>query len=153
MKNKGFTLIEVLIVLIISSSILIIVISSFYKLVKTQALERDLSSIIAIIDRAKSLALNSESASQYGVYFSSSTAVLYKGINYIPTSTSNEIYFLNNRVNISSINLIGSSTNQITFSRITGYSNASGTVSISLKDNFLPDRIIKIYRTGVVEYK
>jgi len=149
--NKGYTLTEILVVMGISIIILSVVVSYFYSLVKIQALDKDYTSVVSLVDQAKSLSINSKSASQYGVYFASSTAVLFKGSNYISTSTANQIYTLNNRVSISNIDLEGSSTSQVLFSRLTGYANASGTVSVSLKDGSGSPKVIRIYRTGTIE--
>jgi hypothetical protein len=106
-----------------------------------------------LIDQAKSASINSKDASSYGVYFSSSTAVLFKGQNYIASSTTNQPYSLNSRVNISAINLVGSSTNQIVFDRLTGYANASGTVAFSFKNEATSTKLIRIYKTGLIEYR
>jgi prepilin-type N-terminal cleavage/methylation domain-containing protein len=151
--KKGFTLIEILIVIAISAIILAIVVNAFYSMVRTQALDRDHSSIASLIDQAKSLSINAKSASQYGVYFASSTASLFKGTSYNPADSANQNYNLDGRVTISGLNLVGSSTDQILFSRLTGYANASGTISISLKDDLINSKIIRVYSTGLVEYK
>jgi prepilin-type N-terminal cleavage/methylation domain-containing protein len=131
-KNNGYTLIEILIVIAITVIVLSIVLNSFYSLAKIQALDKDYISVASLLDQAKSQTINSKSASQYGVYFASSTAILFRGGSYTSSSTDNQTYSLNSRVNISSINLTGSTTDQVVFSRLTGYASASGTISISL---------------------
>lgn len=151
--NRGYTLIEIVVVMAITVVILSVVINSFFNLAKNQALNNDYLSVTSLIDQAKSLSINSKSASQYGMYFSSSTVVLFKGPNYISTSPANQSYILNSRVNISVINLSGSSTDQVVFDRLTGYASASGTVAISLKDGSVNPKVIQIYKTGLIDYK
>jgi len=151
--NKGYTLLELVIAIAIGAMIIYVVGSSFYKLIATQAFDKDYISVSSLVDQAKSLALNSKLASPYGVYFSSSTAVMFKGDNYVSTSTNNQVYVLNSRVSISSLNLIGSTTDRVIFSHLTGYASASGTISVSLKDGSANARVIKIYQTGIIEYK
>lgn len=149
--KKGFTLIEVLIVIALSIIILSIVISTFYSIAKTQALEKDYISVASLVDQAKSLSINSKSNSQYGIYFSSSTVAIFKGSSY-STSTVSQTHTLNGKVNISGINLVGSSTDQLVFDRLTGYASASGTIAISLKESTSTARLIRIYNTGTIEY-
>lgn len=151
-NNKGYTLIEILIVMAIGVVILSFIIDSFYNLIKTQALDRDYDSIASLVDQAKSLSINSKSASKYGLFFSSSTVAIFKGDTY-STSTVYQSYSLNSKVNISAINLVGSSTNQVIFNRLNGYANASGTIAISLKSDPAVVKTIQIYKTGAVEYK
>lgn len=151
--KKGFTLIEILVVLAISAVILSILLSFLNNFSRTQALDKDYLSVVSLIEQAKSASINSKQASQYGVYFASSSAVLFKGLSYISTSSSNQIYNLNSRVSISSLNFVGSSSNQVVFDRLTGYANASGTISISLQNSTSSDKIIRIYKTGTIEYK
>jgi len=152
-ENKGFTLIEIMVVLALSAIILTVIITSYYDLAKKQALDKDYLSVASLLDQAKSSAINSKSASQYGVYFASSSAVLFKGQTYVSNNITNQTYLLNNRVSISALNLVGSSTDRVLFSRLTGYANASGTITLSLKDSPTTKKIIKVYKTGVIEYK
>lgn len=153
LMKKGFTLIEILIVLTLTVIILSVVVSSLYNLVGGQALDKDFSSVGALIEQAKSLTLNSKSASQYGVYFGTSTVTLFKGENYVLGSNTNQIYNLNGRTNISAVNLAGETTDRIYFERLTGYASASGTIALSLKKASTSPKVIQIYRTGVIEYK
>lgn len=150
--TKGYTLIEILVVIAISVAIISAVGATFFNLIKVQALDKDYVSIISLIDQARSQTINSLSGLQYGVFFSSSTVALFKGPTYSSSSISQQ-YDLNGRVNISMINLVGSSTNQIIFDRLTGYANASGTVTVSLKDGSVAAKNVQIYRTGTIEYK
>jgi len=151
MKN-GYTLTEILVVIAVTGIILLFVINSFLNLIKIQALDSDYVSVASLIDQAKSLSINSKSGYKYGVYFATSTVILFKGEAY-SASTTDQVYNLNGRVNISDINLVGGGLNQITFDRLNGYASASGTIGFSLKDGSAVPKIIQIYNTGVVEYK
>lgn len=147
----GFTLMEILMVIAISVVILGIVFTSFNDLIRTQALAKDHVSILAVLDQAKSLAINSKSASQYGVHFASTTVILFTGTAYEENHSANQVFTLNSRVYISDISLIGADTDQVVFSRITGYANAQGTVTLALKNNPASTKIIQIYQTGLIE--
>lgn len=150
--KKGFTLIEILVVIGITAIVLGVAVNSFYNFVKTQALNADYISIASFIDQAKSLSINSKSDSQYGVRFSTSTVDLFKGSSY-SVAGSQQTYTLNSRVYISDINLVGGNANEIVFDRLTGYSSASGTVSIALKSASTTVLTMQIYKTGIVEYE
>lgn len=151
--KRGFTLIEILLVIAITGVIVAVSISPLNNLIKAQALDKDYISVAALVDQAKSLSINSKAGSQYGVRFTGSTAVLFKGINYTPGDPNNQIYDLNSRVNISEIDFDGGAADEIVFSRLTGYANASGTVTVSLKSDPGSFKTIKIYQTGTVEYE
>jgi prepilin-type N-terminal cleavage/methylation domain-containing protein len=147
--KRGFTLIELMIVLLIGLLIGAIVVSVFYDLLKDQSLKKDFASVVALTERARSMAMNSKNNSAFGTHFASSSISLFSGITYA-TSSVLEKYDLNSRVEISSVSLGGVS--DLWFAKITGYSSASGTVSLSLKNNATSTKTITIFSTGIIQH-
>ena len=144
-KNKGFTLLEI----IITISIIIIVSSIsmqiYYNLRDKHLIETDADSIISMIEKAKSLSLNRKNDSSYGVAFSSSTVTVFSGNTHV---SGNDIskYDLGSILNLS----LSSHGSELNFSKLTNLPNATGTITLN-KNSY--SKVITIYGTGVVEEK
>jgi prepilin-type N-terminal cleavage/methylation domain-containing protein len=147
--KKGFTLIEIMIIIVITAVLTGVIFYTFYNLLADQSLKKDFSSVVALVERAKSMSLNSKNNNSFGVHFTSSSTILFSGGAYSSTSTL-EIYNLNSRTNISNISLGGIS--DIKFEKITGYANATGTVSLSLKNNASSTMTMTFFKTGIIQY-
>ncbi len=142
-RNKGFTFVEIMVVLAIITFLTSIVTLSFNSLGGRQSLDKTAISIISILNEARSMAISSKDFSNYGVRVSSSTLVSFKN-NY---GNENKVFELSNLVNISDINV----SNDIIFSKLSGSTSATGTFSIVLKNSPLEKITIKISQTGLIE--
>lgn len=148
-KKNGFTLIEFLVVVAISSSLVFLTFNSFVVLNKSQALEEQSQSAVTLLEKARSLSLSSKSDSNYGVRFETTRMVLFKGNSYTAGISSNEIENLNSLVTISNISLSGG-VSDVIFSRLNGVVSATGTVRFSLKSNSSSSSTITIFKSGLV---
>jgi len=149
---KGFTLVEIVIVLSIVAILTFITFISFLVLNKTQALDEQTKSIVSVIERARSLTLGAKDDTPYGVHFETTKIVLFKGNTYVPINPSNITENLNYLTTLSLISLTGSTSN-IVFSRLWGSVSATGTVRLSLKSNNLASSTVIIYDSGLTEVK
>lgn len=151
---KGFTAIEILIVIAIAIIIAGISLSSFSALNKSQALGTETDTILSMIERARSRSISSENSSEYGVRFATSSAALFSGKNYSASSSNNEVENLNSRTNISSINLTGGAS-AFYFKKITGKPSATGTIVVSLIGEIgtSSSKTITIYSTGLSDVR
>ena len=140
----GFTFVEILIVLSILTVLISFVISSFGKVGGSQTLETTTISVISILNEAKSQAISSKDASNYGVRILNDKLVSFKN-NY---GTENKEFTISSLVAISTSTGIGT---DIVFNNVSGNTNASGTITITTLNNLTENNIIKIYTTGVVE--
>ena len=128
-KNRGFTLIEMLIVvfLVITLSTLV-----FYNLSSrrtSQALNNGEDEIVALVNEARGSTISGENGSQYGVHFETHKAVLFAGTTYTVGSSTNKEYDLDGAVTINSTSLSGGSSDMV-FKKLTGDTDQYGTIQI-----------------------
>ena len=135
---------EILIVLAILTILVLISISSFGKIGGSEALNASLVSTISVLNEAKSMAISSKDASDYGVRIFSNKLITFKN------SYGNE----NNEVDISNLVTISTSSGvgtDIIFNNVSGNTTAGGTISITVLSDPSKSGTIKIYPTGVIE--
>lgn len=155
-KAEGFTLIELVVIIGILIILIIIAFPGFNSFKKESDLENSTEEIISTLRLAQAKALASEGASQYGVFFNTSTDphryILFKGINYSSRATSSdEIHNLPKPIEIYEIDLW--SGKETVFERVTGYVSSTsplGKVSIRLKTDLNKTKTIYIADSGLV---
>ncbi len=147
--KKGFTIFELLIVISIIAILSAIIITTLSDFRHNQAVDKDAQTIVAYLDDAKSKTLASKDASQYGVYFSSSTITVFKGSSYSASDPENRVYDLNPTVRVNSISLTGGGSS-VVFDRLTGGTAQNGTLVLSSR-RATTTRTVTIYKTGSVE--
>jgi prepilin-type N-terminal cleavage/methylation domain-containing protein len=148
--RKGFTMIELLVVLVV---ILIIFMGSITALMnyrKHSALERDAESVASALVEARNLTLASKNAAVYGVHLTSTTTTIFVGPTYSDATTTNSKYELSGNI-VLTTDLPGGGSD-ILFTRLTGETNQTGTVTITMVSE-ISTTTIKVYKTGVVERK
>ncbi len=149
-SKKGFSLLELIIVISISMILGVISISTFYSVSEQQSLEKDVNYAIALVEKARLQTVNAKSNSQFGVRFASSSVTLFQGSSYVAGSSTNTMFNFSPKVEISAINLSGGTQNLV-FELITGKANATGTVTFRLKTNQNASTTVIMYKTGLVE--
>lgn len=148
--KRGFTLIEILGVVVIMTILLSIVLVSFSTLNKNQALDKTASYIASIIEEARGNTLFSKNDAQYGIKFDATQITMFKGASYSSGSPDNVVYDLNPLVSISNIALSGGGS-EIVFDRLTGNTSQTGTLTLSLITATTTKAYISFSKTGIVE--
>jgi prepilin-type N-terminal cleavage/methylation domain-containing protein len=148
-SKSGFTLIEVLVVIGISALILSATITTFSSMGDMQSLDKDIEVAESYLIKAKNQTVNARSGIQYGVHFASSTITLFNGTVYSAGSSTNSVYSLSNKAEISSIGLSGQT--RVYFERVTGEPSATGTITFRLKSRPTITKSLIIHATGLVE--
>jgi len=148
-NKKGFTLIEILLVIVIMTIVSTIIITSLLKLNASQVLEKGASLVISVLDEAHSLTLSSKNDSQYGVHFEDSRVTLFKGSTYSSSNPNNISSEIDNRVGIRNVSLTGGGSD-VVFKRLTGSTSQAGALELFLKSSTTIARTINISATGVV---
>lgn len=125
-KNKGFTLLEVIVVSFIAILISGIVYSPLSDLNNRQVLDKEVAQVESYIQKSRMNSINAKNGDAYGITFSTSTV---KVVSIIASSTT-ILYTLNNRVRLASstLNAGGLATTTVIFSRLTGLPSATGTL-------------------------
>ncbi|MBI2031302.1 MAG: type II secretion system protein [Candidatus Levybacteria bacterium] len=121
-KQKGFTLLEILISLTIFATLLGFATVSFLNTRQTSSINSSLEKIVSDIksQQLKAMAGSSdggESGSSYGIYFAVSSYTLFRGSSYNPSDSTNLTIDLNENINMTSILL---PSNSVVFSQQSG---------------------------------
>jgi len=148
--NKGFTLVEILMAVIILLIMLAISFATFANLGNSNALEASVAQVVSELTDARSKTLASVGDSQYGVHLDTNEIVLFTGSSYNSSDPDNVITSLNGKVEIANIALTGSGTD-IIFNRLSGETSQDGTFSIRLKNDTTASTTITVYGTGIIE--
>lgn len=119
--TKGFTLLELVIVVALVAIVSQLIYSSFNALNNRQILDQEIAQVKSYIQKSRMNSLNSKNGDAHGIVFATSSISV---IEVLATSTK-YVYTLNNRVRLVSSTL-GTST--LTFARISGLPNATGTL-------------------------
>lgn len=152
-KQEGVTFIELLVIIAILVVLLAVAVPAIYLFQRESDLNDKAEEIMNILRLAQNKTLASEGASQWGVYFSSSTVphqyTLFQGEAYSArTTSSDEIYKLSKRVEFAKIELAGG---EVVFNQIIGTTDQSGEISIRLKSAPSKTRTIYIEDSGVLQ--
>lgn len=137
-------MIETIIILAALAIFASMFISSFTKVGGSEALDTSVVSIISVLNEAKSQAISSKDASNYGVRIFNDKLVSFKN----GYGTDNKELTISNLVTISTSTGIGT---DIIFNNVTGSTVASGTITIQVVSEPIKTSSIRVYPTGLVE--
>lgn len=144
-KNRGISIIEVLVVIAIMGILTSISVSVFRSLANNESLDKETEIILSYINRTRSNAINSLNLEEQGVVFASSSVKIYYGNNPLANSTSTT-YTLSSHNIISNVDLSNNLTN-FYFYKLSGEPSATGTITIQNSDG--QQKTIVIYGTGL----
>ena len=128
-RQRGFTLLELIIAISIMSVITVITIISFASLRSRTDLNGNAQNIISVLNIARSNTISSQQASQWGTHFETSSYALFRGTTYSAVDPDTKIYNLPSTLEISNITLDGGGVNTL-FDRITGQTQNYGSISV-----------------------
>lgn len=147
-QRKGFTLIEVLIVVAIIGVLSMIGANAFKKTSESENLNQQSAVALGMVEEARNNALASLNDSEYGIRFASTSVTLFRGKVY-SVSSSNKIYTYTNGVYSAPISIVGG--NDIYFNRISGEPSATGTITFKTSTNGALSKIMTISGTGIIQ--
>ena len=147
LNQKGFTLIEILIAVVIITLLITSVIVSYRLFEKRTELEDTTQRIFSTLKLAQTQTLASNDASPYGVHFENDQYILFKGNTYLVGALDNKIYQLPGRLEISQISLADGG-NDVIFQRIIGSTAQFGTIEIRIISQPTETRIVTIQSSG-----
>ena len=148
-NSLGVTLIELLVIIGILVTFAVISVSTFWYSRRESDLDNSTEEIINVLRVAQNKTLASTDASNYGVHFEANKFVLFKGTIYDHLTEDNDIYNLNNGLEIYGINLAGGGS-EIVFDRVTGTTSQFGSVSLRSKTVLSKVRTIYIENFGQI---
>ena len=149
LKKRGFSLVELIIIIGMTAVIASIVLFSFRGFANYQLIEKEADVIQAFIDKSRIQAISSKNFADFGVRFATTSITLFQGSVYA-ASTTNFTYNLPSGVQMSAISITGGGTD-IYFENVTGEPNATGTITYRLTNTASTTKSIIIYGTGLSE--
>lgn len=151
-KNKGISIIEILVVITIIGILTAIVVLNLSTFRNERSLSNTTSDIISLLNNARNNTISSLNSSAYGIHFETDRVIYFTGSTFNSSDSANIEIDLNPSVNIPSsggINLSGGGSDVI-FTRLTGDTVNYGTIIIRLTSDATRQKVITINKTGSV---
>lgn len=147
--KKGFTIIEIVIVIAIIVVVSALIIDSFPRLNASQALSKDTAGLIAVLNQARTETLSSRNDSTYGVHISTNQLTLFMGSSYVVGDSNNVDIPFNSQVMVGSYSLQGGGSD-IVFNRLTGETSQYGSITLRLVSDATQTKTVNISATGII---
>lgn len=128
-NQAGFTLIEILIVIVILVLISGFVFSSMIEYGRMQELRAVTADLTAIIKEARGKTISAETLNRFGVYLATTSVVAFEGTTYTGSNLTNATTTFSGYT--LTVNFPGTTTKQIIFDRLTGAPSATGTITLT----------------------
>lgn len=145
-KDKGFTLVEMIIVMAILAIISSLLFSVFYNLNNYKSLERDAAEVRACLEEARIYTQGSRNDSSYGVYFSDSGVTLFKGDSWITKEKEIREHVFNRSTGLVVDDI--SEGDEVVFSGLFGKPDMAGDITLSGLDSSIT---VSLLPAGFVE--
>ncbi len=149
-QMKGFTMIEMLVVIALSFMVLGLTAAAFVGISDNQSLDKNAGIVFSVIQKAKADTLNAKSGQEYGVKFASTSVTLFQGTVYNSSDATNVVYNISTKVSMSLLQLTGNATT-LYFNQISGEPSATGTIKYKLNSNASSTKTITVYGSGLIE--
>jgi len=149
LKKRGFTLVELIVILAIIALLVLIVTSSFKNLYTYQVFDKAVLSVYSQIENARTNTINSKNISQYGIHVTSTSTTLFQGETYTPGVSTNIVNNLPKNVTISTISIAGGGSN-FYFNLLSGEPNATATLVFS-QSGSTSTKSIYVYGSGLID--
>lgn len=153
--NKGFTFIELVIIVAMIGILVAIIIPTLSKFKDQQSLKNTTDDVVSLLNQARSDTLGSLGSTNYSVYFESNKATYFVGSTYSSSATTNKVVNFSDVADVpvvDGLSLAGGG-NIVTFNRLTGDTANYGTIKIQLVSDSSVFRTITVSKTGFVSYQ
>ena len=128
MKQKGFSLLEIIIVMAVIGLLSAIVIPSFNGTKTSKVLKVTSTNIDAILEQVKGNALAGKDGLNQGIYFTSTGYTPFEGTSYASSNSKGATQTIDGALSITTT----APSSNVIFSRISGNANAVSTTTISI---------------------
>lgn len=141
---KGFTLIELLFSVAILTILVAVGLASFTSSRNVRELTSSGQNVLSVLRLAQSRALAGQDNSSWGVHFTATQYVIFRGPTYVG-SGSIETFTLPTAIEIANVSLAGGSAD-VLFNRLDGKTGQSGTLDVRVKNS--PSTVFSITIDG-----
>ncbi|MEX0870090.1 MAG: prepilin-type N-terminal cleavage/methylation domain-containing protein [Candidatus Spechtbacterales bacterium] len=147
--REGFTLLELIMVLAIAGIFLAISAGVYYSLQQSNVLVNESRKALSAVRLAQNKTLAARNFSQHGVYFDqdNNSIVMFEGSEYDSGNANNEIIDLDGRVEISNIQIDGSTSTTV-FNRVLGSTDNFGFIEFSQRNEDDNRAVLCIQKEG-----
>ena len=143
----GITLLELLITIAIIVTLTSLFVGGFSSFNRSGQLNSAVSDIATALKTARSKTISSEGPSSWGVHVESDRFILFQGLNFVSTSSTNTVFMLPGLVSASTS--LANTTSNVVFLRPDGSTGNYGTITLSFKDQS-DQRFVRIDQAGAV---
>lgn len=148
-RNKGFTVMEILIVVGILGVLMAIIVPSFSQFRKAGLVNTETQDIVSFINRARLSSMHSKNDLEYGIHFNSTGVVMYSTPVYDAMETTNETRNLDSTLFFSTIAVQGGG-NDIVFKKVTGAADKYATTTMKFVGASATSTTFVVRPSGVV---
>jgi len=143
-KQKGFTLIEILLSISLITVLAVIAIPIYYSLLYRNDLDVAKNQVVQSLRRAEILSSANDGDITWGLKIQLGSVVIFKGASYSARDVNyDELYQISNSI-------IPSGLTEIVFAKMTGFPQSTGTVILTSQNN--ETRNITINSKGQISY-
>lgn len=146
--KKGFTLVEIVLVLGVIGILLAITTASFSQFRSSRALTQTTDMVISVLTEARSRTLASVHGEKYSVQVLSDRLVLFVGDTYDQNNPTNEIYFYETPTQLQTVSLTGGGAT-IRFEKLSGNTPTGGTILLQKGDE---TKILTLLSSGIINH-
>ncbi len=146
-SERGASIIEILIVILVLGIIIAITAPSLMSFRKNQSIQNTTNAVVSVLQEARTKTLASYNNAFYSVYFDTESATLFTGAIYSSTDPNNEVILFESPVVLQSTTLVGGGS-VVSFDRLKGTTSQSGTIVVGIPGG--ASKTITINASGVV---
>ncbi|PJC65463.1 MAG: hypothetical protein CO020_00525 [Candidatus Colwellbacteria bacterium CG_4_9_14_0_2_um_filter_50_12] len=143
MKQKGFTLLEIIIVVALFAILAALGLFIGLDLYRGYALASERSTVVNILEKARSQSVNNINQTPHGVHFTGSAYVIFQGASYASRDQSYD------EVITSAPGVTAGGVTETVFTQLEGSANPTGEVTVS---NGLKSMTISINNEGRINW-
>jgi prepilin-type N-terminal cleavage/methylation domain-containing protein len=125
-KNRGFTLLEMLLTIALAAIVAGFTFSTGFDFLRTQNLDESANNMIETLRRAQIQALTQKNDSSFGVRILSDSYILFEGDSYAARNLTEDESFT------FAANITPSGLDEVVFAKLTGIPSATGLVTLTL---------------------
>jgi len=144
---RGFTFLEVVIVIAILSIIVATVLPPLMNFRKNSTLNSEVQEVMTLINKARMSAISSKDDQQFGIHFEAGKVVLFQGVTYTPGAATNEEHILD--AAITGITTINGGGSELLFAKIIGSTSQNATTTLLIVGTTASTTIL-VRQSGIV---